>query len=171
MPYYMRLSHYIISWSFTTDVEIQHSIPNLYTHGQKFIDLFSVNCKTHTQKNFLWIFLTRYVDGMPTSEITPLTIWYIHPPHHGWVMVMNDRLTSLSFHGNQQSAPPPPPHTHTHTHTIPQIRLFQTLTLKLQGQGHGWGQRSRSHNSPSIQPMHLLFVSYQLDQSFLRYVK
>ena len=54
---------------------------------------------------------------------------------------------------------------------IPQIRLFQTLTLKLQGQGHGCGQRSRSHSSPSIQPMHLLFVSYQSDQIFLRYVQ
>ena len=54
---------------------------------------------------------------------------------------------------------------------IPQIRLFQTLTLKLQGQGHEWGQRSRSHSSPSIQPMHLFFVSYQSDQPFLRYVQ
>ena len=26
---------------------------------------------------------TRYVDGTPTSEITPVTIWYIRPPHHG----------------------------------------------------------------------------------------
>ena len=27
--------------------------------------------------------VTRYVDGTPTSEVTPVTIWYIHPPHHG----------------------------------------------------------------------------------------
>ena len=27
---------------------------------------------------------TRYVDGTPTSEVTPVTIWYIHPPHHGY---------------------------------------------------------------------------------------
>ena len=63
-------------------------------------------------------FQTRYVDGKPTSEITPVTIQYIHPPHHGYpqvmVMVMNDGLMSLSFHVNQ--SPPPPP----------QIRLFQT---------------------------------------------
>ena len=26
---------------------------------------------------------TRYVDGTPTSEVTPVTIWYIRPPHHG----------------------------------------------------------------------------------------
>ena len=37
---------------------------------------------------------TKYVDGTPTSEVTPVTIRYIHPPHHGHpkvtVMVMND---------------------------------------------------------------------------------
>ena len=27
---------------------------------------------------------TRYVDGTPTSEVTPVTIWYIRPPHHGY---------------------------------------------------------------------------------------
>ena len=26
---------------------------------------------------------TRYVDGTPTSEVTPVTIRYIRPPHHG----------------------------------------------------------------------------------------
>ena len=29
-------------------------------------------------------FKTRYVDGTPTSEVTPVTIRYIHPPHHGY---------------------------------------------------------------------------------------
>ena len=53
----------------------------------------------------------------------------------------------------------------------PQIRLFQILTLKLRGQGHRSGERSRSHSLPSIQPMHLLFVSHQSDQPFLRYVQ
>ena len=27
---------------------------------------------------------TRYVDGTPTSEVTPVTIRYIHQPHHGY---------------------------------------------------------------------------------------
>ena len=27
---------------------------------------------------------TRYVDGTPTSEVTPVTIRYIHPPHQGY---------------------------------------------------------------------------------------
>ena len=51
--------------------------------------------------------IIRYVDGTPTSEVTPVTICYIHPPHHGcpyvMVMVINDRLASLSFHANQPS--------------------------------------------------------------------
>ena len=28
--------------------------------------------------------VTRYVDGTPTSEVTPVTKRYIHPPHHGY---------------------------------------------------------------------------------------
>ena len=44
---------------------------------------------------------------MSMSEVTPVTIRYIHPPHHGYpyfmVMVMNDRLASLSFNVNQPS--------------------------------------------------------------------
>ena len=51
--------------------------------------------------------LTRCVYGTLTSEVTPVTVRYIHPPHHGYpkrlVMVMNDHLTSLSFHVNQPS--------------------------------------------------------------------
>ena len=31
--------------------------------------------------------------------------------------------------------------------------------------------KGRSHSSHSIQPMHLLFVLYQSDQPFLRYVQ
>ena len=27
---------------------------------------------------------TRYVDGTPTSEVTPVTIQYLHPTHHGY---------------------------------------------------------------------------------------
>ena len=39
------------------------------------------------------------------SEVTPVTIQYIHPPNHGYsqvtVMIMNDRLISLSFYVNR----------------------------------------------------------------------
>ena len=48
---------------------------------------------------------TKYVDGTLTSEVTPVTIPYIHPPHHGHtrvnIMVMNGWLTSLSIHVNR----------------------------------------------------------------------
>ena len=48
--------------------------------------------------------LTRYVDSRPMSDVTPVTIWYIHPPHHDHtkvnIMVMNGWLTSLLFHVN-----------------------------------------------------------------------
>ena len=50
---------------------------------------------------------TRCVDDMPTSEVTSVIIPFIHPPHHGHtkvtVMVINDRLTSLSLHVNRPS--------------------------------------------------------------------
>ena len=78
----------------------------------------------------------------PYSQLGPLSYWYAF----------------FLFHINQI--------------TISEIQLFWYLTLKkIKGQGHGWGQRSKSHNSPSIQPMQLLFVSHQLDQPFLRYVQ
>ena len=56
-------------------------------------------------------------------------------------------------------------------HPNPKIKLFQTVTLKfqLQGQGHGCGQRARSYNGPSIILTHLVFISHQSDQQFLRY--
>ena len=53
--------------------------------------------------------------------------------------------------------------------TILEIQVHQNMTFKIQGQGNGWGQRSRSHSSPSIQPMHFLFISCHSDQPFLRW--
>ena len=48
---------------------------------------------------------------------------------------------------------------------------FEIWPWNIKVRGHGWGQRSRSLSSPIIQPMHLLFVSHQSDQPFLRYVQ
>ena len=50
---------------------------------------------------------TRYVDGTPTSEVTPITVRYIHPPHHGFqkIMAMNDHRT---LGGPEPRAPDPP---------------------------------------------------------------
>ena len=132
---------------------------------------------------------TRFVNHTPTSEVTSVTICYVQPPHHVHtkvsVMFMNGRHASLWFHVNR------PFHSwnkvmcvvkgHGHTvgqylinllpfwftpirPTIPEIELFRNLTLR--------NPRSRSwvsHSSPSIQPMHFLFISRQSDQPFLRH--
>ena len=94
------------------------------------------------------------------SEVTPVTIWYIHPPHyghtsqdHGHKWTPHIRLCSMSI-GN----------------SIPEIKLFQTLTLKLPGQGHACGQRAMSYSQPSILLICFLFISHQSDQQFLRHI-
>ena len=103
-------------------------------------------------------FSTRYVNGTPTSEVTPVTIWYIRPPHHGY---------TSQYHGHERM---------THILFVPcqsavqsWIKLIQTLTLKLQGQGHGCGQKARAYSRPSIILTNFLFISHQSDQQFLRY--
>ena len=101
----------------------------------------------------------QYVDGTLTSEVTLVTIWYIHPPHHGHtkiiIMVINGQFPFF--------------HSMSSSHSIPEIRLFQTLTLKLQCQGHGCGQRARSYSQPSFLLIHFLFISHLSDQQLLRY--
>ena len=44
---------------------------------------------------------TRYVDGTPMSEVTPVTIRYVHHPCHGHGHELS--TPSLSFHVNQPS--------------------------------------------------------------------
>ena len=100
---------------------------------------------------------TRYVDSTPTSEVTPVTIWYIHgqtSQYHDHEWMTHILYCSMSI-----------------GHPKPEKKLFQTLTLKfqLQGQGHGCGQRTRSYNWPSIILTHLVFISHQSDQQFLRF--
>ena len=102
---------------------------------------------------------TRYVNGTPTPEVTPVTICYIHPPHHGHTSQYHGHewmahILFEKFHVNR------PSHS---------IRLFHTLTLKLQGQGHVCGQRTRSYSRPSILLICFFFISHQSDQQFLRY--
>ena len=82
------------------------------------------------------VLITRYVDGTPTSEVTPVTIRYIHPPHHGHTSQYDGHewMTHILYVKNMFHV------TMSIGHPIPVIRLFQTLTLKLQGQGHGCGQ-------------------------------
>ena len=58
-------------------------------------------------------FQTKYVDGTQTSEVTPVTIRYIHPPHHGHTHC-HEWSTHIHF---------------LHIPHIPEMSLFQTLTL------------------------------------------
>ena len=60
---------------------------------------------------------------------------------------------------------------HINQITIAEIQLFWNVTLKNQRSRSWVTSRSRSHNLPSIQPMHLLFISHQSDQPFFRYVQ
>ena len=58
--------------------------------------------------------------------------------------------------------------SHQSDHQLLRYSYFEIWPWNIQGQSHEWGQRSRSHNIPSIQPMHFLFVSHQSEQPFLR---
>ena len=99
-------------------------------------------------------FEIRYVDGTPTSEVTPDTIRYIHPPHHGYpkirVLVMNDRLTSLSFHINQPS--------HSWNTAFSNFAL-ETATSAVKGQSHKVDPESTRSSSTWF-----AFFSFHIDQ-------
>ena len=161
-----------------------HMLPHIYTHIHTH--------KAHPLFYHAWVLSHLQQKHSHTSHMLPHIYTHTYKAHplfyHAWVL---SHLQQKHSHTSHML-----PHIYTHTKPIlssitlgychicnrntgthhtcyhnPQIRLFQTLTLKLQGQGHEWGQRSRSHSSPSNQPMHLLFVSYQSDQPFLRYVQ
>ena len=88
---------------------------------------------TRLLKGWQWtLIITRYVDGTPTSVVTPLTILYIRPPHHG------HKSKSWSWMDDSH-----PFRSLSIGRPIPEIKLFQTLTLKLQGQGYGCGQKGK----------------------------
>ena len=68
---------------------------------QSFAYSYTTSANLKYNKHFL---TTRYVDGMPTSEITPVTIQYIHPPHHGHTKV-NAWTTHIPFVPCQSALP------------------------------------------------------------------
>ena len=87
------------------------------------------------------IIITRWVDGTPTTEVTPVTIWWIHTPDLGYQMVM----IMVMNH------PLPLPLCNVNRPSYSEIQLFQNLTMKIHGQGHVCGQSSRSHLTFKIQ--------------------
>ena len=89
---------------------------------------------------------TRYVDSTPTSEITLVTIRYIHSHQHGHTKSISWSWMDDSHPFRSMSIGRP----------IPEIRLFQTPTLKLQGQSHGCGHRE----THTVGPVSYLFTSF-----------
>ena len=74
---------------------------------------------------------TRYVDGMPTSEVTPVTIWYIHPPHHGYIRLFQTLTLKLQGQGHgwgQRSM----------SHSSPIIQQMHLLFVSHQSDNHSW---------------------------------
>ena len=147
---------------------------------------------------------TRYVDGTPTSEVTPVTIRYIHPPHlhgcplghchdHEWsthipfipcqsaLYSSNKAISNFDLETASSMS-----WVWSKGKTIQSAHyLIDLLSFCFTSDNNSWetafwhltlkNQRSRSgvrsNNSPSTQPMHLLFISHQSDQPFLRYVQ
>ena len=85
------------------------------------------------------------------------------PRSRSWVWSKGKVILSAQYHINW-----PRFHFTSIRPTIPES-YFEIWPWNIQGQGQEWGQRSRSHIVPSIQPMHILFISHQSDQPFLRY--
>ena len=102
---------------------------------------------------------TRYVDDTPTSEVTPVTIWYIRPPHHGHTSQHHglELMTHILLVPCQSAAP------------FLRYSYFRLWPWNSQGQGHGCGQRARSYSRPRIILTHYLFISNQSDHQFRRY--
>ena len=65
------------------------------------------NIKTVFPGMRISIIKTRYVDGTPTSEVTPVIIWYIRPPHHGHTSQYHglEWMTHILFVPCQSAAP------------------------------------------------------------------
>ena len=103
---------------------------------------------------------TRYVVGLQTSQNTPVTIRYLHPPHRRYTRSMSWSCTDDSHPFRTMSIGP----------TIPELLLFLTLTLKLQGQDHGCGQRAQSCSLHSIYLIYFLFASFPSNQQLLEYI-
>ena len=120
---------------------------------------------------------TRGVDGTPTTEVTPVTMRWIHTPDLGhqmvMVMVMNDLLPPLCAISNG-----PPTLRYSYFKIWPWKSMVKAMCVvkgqghvwpsKFKGQGYGQGQTHWSHLRPGDQSICLLFVSWQSDHFWLR---
>ena len=90
------------TWGLTVlDISVLPCIPCPSCHIYQWI------IKMYFHVMFCVFYTTRYIDSTPMSEVTLVTILYIHPPNHGHKKVvligMNDQLTSLTFYVNKPS--------------------------------------------------------------------
>ena len=144
--------------------------------GHEQAECFNTQQSNHYNK-------TRWVDGTPTSEITPITI-QIFTPHLGhqqvMVMVMNDWLPSLLFNVKSMVVKGQGHTVSSATNglflfiftsinpAIPEIQPFKNFTLKIQG--HDLGKKWL-HLKPSILTIFSLFVLWQSNYFVKRYSK
>ena len=133
---------YFVSWCTTIIYTIAHYNMNT-AYNKYYISLSAIEMPALLSpiKTQVYILLngvspmTRYVDGRPTSEVTPVTapVTFTHPT------MVTQRSWSWSLMINSH-----PVRSMSISPLIPDIMPFQTLTLKLEGQDHGYGQRARN---------------------------
>ena len=102
-------------------------------------------------------FKTRYVDSMLTFEFTPVTIGYIHPPHHGHTRQYHDHgwMTRILFIPCQT-----PSHSSDKVISDPDLEIPRSRS---------WVWSKGKVIQLGQYPNRLLFISHQSDQQSLRY--
>ena len=104
----MAPNHYLNQcWLIVCEV-LWYSPDNIFMANSQDIYLSLIwDCKRLIQFSTWNNELTRYVDGMPTSEVTPVTIRYIRPPHRGHTSQYHGHewMTRILFVHCQQAAP------------------------------------------------------------------
>ena len=114
---------------------------------------------------------TRWVDGMPTTEVTPVTIWPWSPNGHGHG---HEWPTATPFVQCQSALPfwdtaiPKFDHENPWSRSCVWSKVWPS---KFKGHGYGQGQTHWSHLRPGIQSICLLFISWQSDHFWLIYRK
>ena len=163
----------VTTWATCCVRAHKHTQPHTHIHTYIYTEIrssFSIQMRSYIS--------TRWVDGTPTTEVTPVTIWYIHSPDLGhqmvMVMVMNDLLPPSLCNVNRDLP-------FRHFKIWPWKPMAKVMCVvkgqghvwpsKFKGQVHGQGQTHWSHLGPGVQSICLLFVSWQSGHFSLRYRK
>ena len=100
---------------------------------------------------------TRYVDCSPTSEVTPVTIRYIHLPHHGHTSQYHGHEWMTHIHFCSMSIGSP----------IPDKAISDSDLETPRSRSWVWS-KGKVIQRPSILLIHFFFISHQSDQQFLK---